>query len=156
MGIIAWRAWEKTQPQEVTAFGYHTETIVLPERQSHPDFMKTGGAEYGLNEEKMKDFLARLVPEQTHSTCLRLGNLVILGVPGEMAAQLGLEAKSKARQITGATCVTIGGLADEWISYVLPAEEYRKGGYEASMSFYGETLGSTLVEGVIRGARGLK
>jgi len=156
MGIIAWRAWEKIQPQEVRAFGYHTETIVLPKRQSHPDFMKTGGAEYGLNEEKMKDFLERLVPAQTHSTCLRLGDLVILGVPGEMAAQLGLEAKSKTRQLTGATCVTIGGLADEWVSYVLPAEEYRRGGYEASMSFYGETLGNTLVEGMIRSARGLK
>ena len=67
----------------------------------------------------------------------------------------GLEAKSKARQITGSACVTIGGLADEWVSYVLPAEEYRRGGYEASMSFYGEKLGSTLVEGIIRGARGL-
>jgi len=156
MGIIAWRAWEKIQPQEVRAFGYHTETIVLPKRQSHPDFMKTGGAEYGLNEGKMKDFLERLVPAQTHSTCLRLGDLVILGVPGEMAAQLGLEAKSQTRQITGAACVTIGGLADEWVSYVLPAEEYRRGGYEASMSFYGETLGNTLVEGMIRSARGLK
>jgi hypothetical protein len=39
---------------------------------------------------------------------------------------------------------------------ILPAEEYRKAGYEASMSSYGETLGNTLVEGVIRGARGLK
>jgi hypothetical protein len=104
----------------------------------------------------MKDFLERLVPAQTHSTCLRLGDLVILGVPGEMAAQLGLEAKSQTRQITGAACVTIGGLADEWVSYVLPAEEYRRGGYEASMSFYGETLGNTLVEGIDRGARGLK
>ena len=155
MGILAWRGWEKIQPQEVRVFGYHTETIVLPKRQSHPEFMKTGGAEYGLSEEKMKDFLERLVPAQTHSISLRLGDLVILGVPGEMAAQLGLEAKSKARQITGSACVTIGGLADEWVSYVLPAEEYRRGGYEASMSFYGEKLGSTLVEGIIGGARGL-
>jgi neutral ceramidase len=156
LGIIAWRAWEKIQPQEVKVFGYHTETIVLPKRQSHPDFMKTGGAEYGLDEARRKDFLDRLVPAQTHSTCLRLGDLVVLGVPGEMTAQLGSEAKSKTRQITGATCVTIAGLADEWVSYILPAEEYRKAGYEASMSFYGETLGNTLVEGVIHGARGLK
>jgi hypothetical protein len=38
----------------------------------------------------------------------------------------------------------------------LPAEEYRKGGYEASMSFYGETLGSTMVEGILRAVKGLK
>jgi hypothetical protein len=73
-----------------------------------------------------------------------------------MAAQLGMEAKSNAQQITGATSVTIGGLADEWVSYILPAEEYRKGGYEASMSFYGETLGDVIVEGVLRCAQKLK
>jgi hypothetical protein len=156
MGIVAWRVWEKIQPQNVRVFGYHTETIDLPKRVAHPDFMKTGGAEYGLNETMMKGFLEHLVPAQTHSTCLRVGDLIILGVPGEMAAQLGLEAKSKVAQISGASCVTIGGLADEWISYILPAEEYRRGGYEASMSFYGETLGDALVEGIVQCAQGLK
>jgi len=156
MGILAWRSWEKIQPKEVSVFDYHTETINLPRRQPHPDFMKTGGTEYGLNEVMMKTFLERLVPAQTHSTCLRLGDLVILGVPGEMAAELGLEAKSKVAQITGASSITIGGLADEWVSYILSAEEYGKGGYEASMSFYGETLGKALVEGIARCAQGLK
>jgi hypothetical protein len=156
MGIRAWRSWEKLQPHEVRVFGYHTETINLPMRQPHPDFMKTGGREYGLNEPMMKDFLERLVPAQTHSTCLRLGDLMILGVPGEMAAELGLEAKSEVAKITGASSVTIGGLADEWVSYILPSGEYGKGGYEASMSFYGETLGNTLAEGILRCAQGLK
>ena len=155
MGILAWRSWEKISPREASVFGYHTEMISLPRRQPHPDFMKTGGREYGLKEPMMKDFLERLVPAQTHCTCVRLGDLVILGVPGEMAAQLGMEAKSKVAQVTGASSVTIGGLADEWVSYILPADEYQKGGYEASMSFYGETLGATLVEGIIRCARGL-
>jgi hypothetical protein len=156
MGIIAWRSWEKIQPQEVKVFAYHTETIDLPGRQAQQDFMKTGGKEYGLNEPMMKTFLERLVPAQTHSTCLRLGDLVILGVPGEMAAQLGLEAKAKVAQMTGASCVTIGGLADEWVSYILPADEYVKGGYEASMSFYGETLGKAVVEGVVSSAQELR
>jgi hypothetical protein len=156
MGIQAWQAWEKIQPREVRLFGYHTENIPLPKRQWHADFMKTGGAEYGLNEAMMPSFLEALQPTQTRSTCLRIGDLVILGVPGELAAQLGMEAKAKSRQITGASAVTIGGLADEWISYILPAEEYRKGGYEASMSFYGETLGSTVVDGVVRAVGGLK
>ena len=152
MGILAWRAWETLRPGTVKVFDYHVQSIVLPRRQPHPDFMKTGGAEYGLDPARMNDFLARLVPPATHSAFLRLDDWVILGVPGEMAAQLGLEAKLEARRITGAGCVTIGGLADEWIGYALPAEEYRMGGYEASMSFYGETLGRTLVEGVVRSA----
>ncbi len=146
MGIIAWHAWEKLRPKKVRIFDYHTEQIVLPQRRAHPDFMLTGGAEYGLDEPKAGGFLDRLVPQTTHSTCFRLGDWVILGVPGELIAQLGLDAKAQARRNTGARCVTIGGLADEWVSYMLSAEEYRKGGYEASMSFYGETLSIPLLK----------
>jgi hypothetical protein len=154
MGIAAWRVWETIQPRAVSAFGHRTERIVLPRRGWHPDFMKTGGAEYGLNEAMMREFLDALQPSETRSTCLRLGDLLILGVPGEMTAELGLELKARARARTGAKCPTIGGLADEWISYILSAEEWRKGGYEASVSFYGETLGRTIVEGVLRAVQG--
>ena len=119
--------------------------------------MKTGGAEYGLSKDNIQAFLEQLNPSQTHSTTFRLGDLVIVGVPGEMAAQLGMDVKASAHQLTGADCVTIGGLADEWVSYILSADEYRKGGgYEASMSFYGDTLGSTIVEGILRGIKQLK
>jgi neutral ceramidase len=156
MGIQAWRVWEKTQPREVKDFAFHTTTITLPKTTWHPDFMKTGGDEYGLNETLMRSFLDALQPTQTRTTCLRMGELVILGVPGEMTAQLGMEAKAKARQLTGAKAVTIGGLADEWVSYILPADEYRQGGYEASVSFYGQTLGDTIITGVTRAAADLK
>ena len=156
MGIEAWRAREKVHPRPIELFGYHTETITLPKPMAHPDFMKTGGAEYGLNETMMERFLGQLQPASTRSTCFRLGDLVILGVPGEMAAELGMATKAKVRTVTGAKAVTIGGLADEWVSYILPAAEYRTGGYEASMSFYGETLGTTIVEGVVRAATAMK
>jgi hypothetical protein len=156
LAVEAWRLWEKAQPSEVLVFAFRTERLTLPKRQWHPDFMKTGGAEYGLNEAMMREFVERLVPAETLSTTLRLGDLLITGVPGEMAAQLGMEIKAQARQVTGARCAAIGGLADEWISYILSAEEYRKGGYEASVSFYGESLGSTVVEGVLRGVRAAK
>ena len=156
LGIRAWRVWEKTQAREVKTFSYHSAIIPLPKRQWHPDFMKTGGAEYGLNEEAMSAFVEQLVPAQTRSTCFRLDDLVILGVPGEMTAELGLDAKESARQITGAGSVVIGGLADEWVSYILSADEYRKGGYEASVSFYGETLGKTVIDGAVGVAAGLK
>ena len=150
MGIRAWRLWQQIQPRELRQFSCRSVAIPLPKTACHPDFMKTGGAEYGLNEDMMQKFLDALQPKETRSTFVRLGDLVILGVPGEMAAALGLELKTKARTLTGAPAVTIGGLADEWVSYILTADEYRKGGYEASMSFYGETLGATLLEGILR------
>jgi hypothetical protein len=92
-----------------------------------------------------------MFPSAVDSLSLRLGDLVIVGIPGEMAASLGLKIKSETGRITGAKHPVIGGLADVWISYMLPADEYRKGGYESSVSFYGETLGDTIVSGAIAG-----
>jgi hypothetical protein len=117
--------------------------------------MKTGGKEYGLTEELFKQMLPKLFPSEADSITLRLGDLLVIGVPGEMAASLGIKIKEEARRITGATQPTIGGLADAWLSYILPAEEYRKGGYESSVSFYGETLGDTVVQGAIAGVKEL-
>jgi len=152
LGIVAWQQWQKTETKPNIAFAYHLHTIALPERTWHPDFMKTGGAEYGLSEKLFKEMLPVMFPTQIDNISLRLGELLVVGVPGEMAASLGLKIKSEAGRLTGAKHPVIGGLADAWISYMLPAEEYRRGGYESSVSFYGETLGDTIVAGAIAGA----
>jgi hypothetical protein len=157
LGIIAWHDWSRIKPQRSPTFAYHTVPITLPKRTWHPDFMATGGKEYGLNEQNVGQLIEKLSPPETHSTSLHLGDLVIVGVPGELASGLGLKVKSAVRDKLAVKYVTIGGLADEWISYILSPEEYTKGGgYEASMSFYGATLGPTIVEGVIRSAVELK
>ena len=157
LGIIAWRDWSRIKPQRSPPFAYHTVPITLPKRTWHPDFMATGGKEYGLNEQNAGQLIEKLSPTETHSTSLRLGDLVIVGVPGELASGLGLKVKSAVREKLGVKHVAIGGLSDEWVSYILSPEEYTKGGgYEASMSFYGATLGPTIVEGVIRSAAELK
>lgn len=96
--------------------------------------------------------LAALCPATSHCTAVRVGDLTTVGVPGEMAAGLGLEVKAALRGRTGAKPVAIGGLADEWISYMLTPEEYRRGGYEASVSFYGEDLGPRGVRNAIASA----
>lgn len=138
------------------AFAHHLETIQLPIRKPHPQFMKTGGTEYGLTTQLMDTLLSTVFPDKTHSISLRIGQTVIVGVPGELAAGIGMEIKRQTARITGATYPTIGGLADEWISYILSSTEYTKGGYEASVSFYGPTLGSDLTEGILRGVRQLE
>ncbi len=156
LAMTAWHAWQKQVPISVTHFDFRTETITLPKRQWHPDFMKTGGAEYGLSEANMQAFLEQLSPTQTHSTCFRLNDLLIVGIPGELASRLGMNLKEEAGKISGANCPTIGGLADEWVSYMLAPDEYGKGGYEASMSFYGSTLGPTILEGALKNVRALR
>ncbi len=155
LGILVWREWERVQPKPAAKLAFHTEEIALPPFAWHPQAMKTGGAEYGVTSAIAAQLLAVLFPAKTHSTSLRLGDLLIVGVPGEMTASLGLSLKQRLRTATGVPHVVVGGLADEWISYILSADEYRKGAYEASVSFYGETLGQVILEAAVRGAAGL-
>jgi hypothetical protein len=152
LGIVVWREWQKIESRPSPTFSFHCEEIALPEPTWHPDFMKTGGAEYGLNEAIVRTVINLMVPQKTLSESLRLGDLLIVGIPGEMAAGLGMSVKSQVRRAAGVKHVVIGGLADEWVSYILSADEYKKGGYEASVSFYGETLGRVVAEGAVRGA----
>lgn len=152
LGIVAWKQWQETKTSADVPFAYHSRSIELPARTWHPDFMKTGGAEYGLTEELFKKMLPVLFPDRVDIVSLRLGDLLMVGIPGEMAASLGMKIKSEVGRNSGAKDPVIAGLADQWISYMLPAEEYRRGGYESSVSFYGETLGDTIVTGAIAGA----
>jgi len=153
LGIVAWRQWQTTNSSTNVPFDYHSYAVALPERSWHPDFMKTGGAEYGLSEDLFKQMLPVLFPSKVDIISLRLGDLLIVGIPGEMAATLGMKIKREAASATGCKNPVIGGIADQWISYMLPADEYRRGGYESSVSFYGETLGDTIVKGAIAGTR---
>ncbi|REK07890.1 MAG: hypothetical protein DWQ37_21030 [Planctomycetota bacterium] len=155
LGIVAWKQWQETKTAADVPLAYHAYTIELPERTWHPDFMATGGKEYGLSEDLFRKMLPALFPDQAEIVSLRLGDLLMVGIPGEMAASLGQQIKTTLAKNTGAQNPVIGGLADQWISYMLPADEYRKGGYESSVSFYGETLGPTIVEGAIAGASAL-
>ncbi len=156
LGLVSAKQWENTETQTDVTFAFHLEPIDLPPTSWHPDFMSTGGKEYGLSEEIMRDLLPRMQPKATVSGSLRLGDLLIVGIPGEMAAQMGIDLKAEARDLSGAAHPVIGGLANEWISYILTPEAYRTGKYEASISFYGETLGPTIVQGALKGIEKLK
>jgi hypothetical protein len=92
--------------------------------------------------------LEQVFPEQTSVGACRLGELLIVGAPGEMIAELGLEIKDKLKD-HGIKYPVIGGLANQWISYILSEEEYDKGGYEASVSFYGKELGDVIIKAML-------
>jgi hypothetical protein len=157
LGLLIAEEWKRIPTQRDVAFDYNLQTIELPERRWHPDFMATGGKEYGMLEGIMRELLSKMSPDATTSGALRLGDLVIVGIPGEMAAGLGLQIKARANAITGARHATIGGLANEWISYILTAESYiQGGGYEASVSFYGPELGDRIMKGAIAGVEQLE
>lgn len=156
LGLLVAELYRTIPTERDVAFNYHSQPIELPEKRWHPDFMSTGGKEYGLSEDIMEELLSKMSPDKTTCGSLRLGDLVIVGIPGEMAAGLGLQIKTEAKAITGARHSAIGGLANEWISYILTADDYTQGGgYEASVSFYGPDLGERIVQGALDGVRQL-
>jgi hypothetical protein len=157
LGLVAAKQHSQITTELDVPFDFHLQSISLPDRQWHPDFMSTGGKEYGLSEAVMGDLLKTMCPDRTSSGALRLGDLLIIGIPGEMAAGLGIEIKARAKAITGARHPVIGGLANEWISYILTAESYiQGGGYEASVSFYGPELGDRIMKGAMEGVSELE
>jgi len=140
--------YENIQLMKEVKLEYNYQIIQLPGRKPHPGFMETGGREYGLDEETIQVLLEQVFPEKTSIGAYRLGDLLIVGAPGEMSAKLGLEIKEKLKK-HGVHYPAIGGLANEWVSYILTEEEYEKSGYEASVSFYGKELGEVIVKGML-------
>jgi len=78
---------------------------------------------------------------------LRLNEALLLGIPGEMLATLGKEIKEEIRK-EGFKEAAILGLANSYIGYILPPSEYRAGGYEAHLSFFGPELPTYLRRGI--------
>jgi neutral/alkaline ceramidase-like enzyme len=155
LGIQVWRTWEATKTVQDVALDYHAQSIELPRPTWHADFMRTGGEEYKLTEDLLTKMLPMICPPRSTSISVQLGELVVVGIPGEATAELGLKIKAEAIKTPGSRYVAIGGLADEWISYILTEDQYREGGYEASVSFYGPTLGKTVVDGALAGVKNL-
>jgi alpha-L-rhamnosidase len=156
LAVEARDLWSSIRPQRDILFDFNLQSIELPKHRWHPDFMRTGGKEYGLSKMLLEKLLPILFPAQTTSGSLRLGDLVLVGIPGEMQAKLGMELKARIQEITSARYAAIGGLANEWISYILSADQYQLGGYEASVSFYGPDLGQAIVAGAVAGVKELR
>ncbi len=151
----ALKVYDKISLSDMNQFSYTHKIIDLPNRTPHPTFMETGGAEYQLDEEKIQMLLEQVFPTSTFISALRIGELLIVGAPGEMIAELGIDIKSRLKN-TGVPYPVIGGLANEWISYILTEDEYHRGGYESSASFYGPTLGEVIHDAMLQSAMELK
>jgi len=146
----ALNVYHTVRPGTESRLAYRYETIDLPKQIAHPDFMKTGGAEYGMDGQSTAVIMAAIGPEKVGIGSVRIGDLVIVGIPGEMTAELGIAVKQSLKN-SRTKYVAIGGLANEWISYILAEDKYLNGGgYESSVSFYGPGLGEIMKTAAIR------
>ena len=67
---------------------------------------------------------------------------VLAGIPAEISTELGRDIKRN----TPGRVVMLAGLANDTLGYALTPEDYKKGGYEACMSFYGKNTGPFFVD----------
>ena len=86
----------------------------------------------------LRGFLSRRVP--IHA--IRVGHARIVTLPAEPASSVAQEIRAG---LPPGLPLFIIAHAGDWLGYVVSAEAYRKGGYEACMSFYGPELGQWLV-----------
>jgi hypothetical protein len=83
---------------------------------------------------------------------MRVSDVLLLGVPGEATAEVGLDISARARRF-GFELPLVIGLANEELAYILQRADFQRGGYEAEMSFFGPDLGPTVVAGMTDLAR---
>jgi neutral ceramidase len=100
---------------------------------------------------KALDFLQDLIPETDFPTTLtlqtiRINELLLVTVPGEMTTEMGRRVKQavlQAAQHTNqrVTQVAIVGLANQYMSYFATPEEYDLQHYEGASTLYGPASG---------------
>src|SRR5207302_1447015 len=83
----------------------------------------------------------------TFIQAIGLNDVLLVSIPGELIAELGMRIKAHARE-KGWKLPVIVGLANDHLGYFLTAAEFRKGGYEARISFFGEQFGEDLTAAV--------
>lgn len=67
---------------------------------------------------------------------IKINNIVIIGVPGELHSHIALMLKEYASKL--GKRVVVVGYANDYLGYMLPPEEYRKQNYEAIISQFND------------------
>jgi hypothetical protein len=154
LGIKVFELYSKIEPVENAQLNFSMTTLKLPERTAPPALLDSAGPEYGLTKENIAELVDRMSPKTSYLGILRIGDLVGIGIPGEMTSSLGVQIK-QAVAASGVSHPIIVGLCNEWISYILPPEEYTQGGYEPGVSFYGDQLGPVVVSQAIEAGKAI-
>jgi neutral ceramidase len=137
-----------------TRLRIHQQSARLPEAQPHPEFRESTGRDFKIPEALLNQLVKQIVPETAPVSLLALGDLLLVGFPGEPISSLGLQARELGRS-AGFPYVAPVALVNEWIGYILTRHEYLKGGYEATISFNGPDAGSAIMGAVQAGIRAL-
>jgi hypothetical protein len=90
----------------------------------------------------LKPSVPLFVPRSTVLQVVRLDEVLLLAVPGEMCLAV---ARNVEKEL-GEKHVWFIGLANDHLGYFVTPEQYDKGGYEKEMCFYGSNVQSVFIE----------
>ena len=135
--------------QTQTMLNYHEHIFNLPLRKPNGLFYAAAGS-LGASIPQAKQFVNALMPEKTRLTFAQFGDIFLMGFPCEPTAELGLKAKALAKK-AGYKFPLVVALTNDWLGYALMPEQYKNGGYETGMSFYGEKFGDVLLAEIEKG-----
>lgn len=115
--------------------------IRLDKPTPHPTF----AARNGVPQPLARLLVDKFAEPAASVSVVRVGSIALLAVPGEPTAEVGRALEARARRAGFMDAIVIG-LANGWIGYVLSAQDYARGGYEATLSFNGPKTAERLVE----------
>lgn len=142
---------EKAKQLDTPIIDIWSSIVKLPSRKPNGQFYLAAAA-MGASFAQAQELVNALMPTTSQVTFVQIGDLLLMGFPCEPSATLGLEAKHLAKD-AGYKVPVVVALTNDWLAYALTPEQYRAGKYEAMMSFYGDGLGSTLIEAVKAGLK---
>lgn len=132
------------------SYAAHHEAIHLNAPVHHPAFATENKIPDGLASTLVKKF----APAEAAITAFRMGKLAVVGVPGEPTSELGRQIRDAGKRL-GFSSVLVVSHTNGWMGYILDAEDYDRGGYEATLSFYGKNEGAEVVNAAVRSLRRL-
>src|SRR3954451_11171065 len=92
------------------------------------------------------------VPKAVPLMALRVGDGLVVSVPGEMTVGMGRRVRAAVLAAAGANSgirrAVISGLANEYLSYFTTPEEYERQHYEGAATLYGKLSSLVLQNGV--------
>ncbi len=140
------RVWSEGQPIRSVSV-----PISLNPATPHPTMAKS----YGVPEAFAQSIVKQFAPPSASITAFRIGKLAVVGVPGEPTSILGKQIRDAGRRM-GFESVLVCSHVNGWMGYILDPEDYDRGGYEATLSFYGREEGAKVVEAGVKALKALR
>lgn len=107
----------------------------------HPEFARSNRIPDALAQNLVDKFAP---PGPSTIVAFRIGKTAFVGVPGEPTSHLGRRIRDFGRNL-GFERVLVCSHVDGWIGYILDAQDYARGGYEATLSLFGPNHGDEVV-----------